>query len=103
MDDQQSPTQQYGVAVLNRPTNNLLSCNLVDSNGSASSALLVSANAAPGTFVIPYRTVSATVGSQVTRIPHGLSYSPLAITITMTSSGSVWSAQPADSRYIYLQ
>jgi parallel beta-helix repeat protein len=103
VDTQSTPTQQYGISVLNSASGNLLSSNLLAGNAQASRALLLSAAAVSDTYTVPYLPVSATVGTQIVAVAHGLPYTPLAITITMTSAGNIWSAQPADSRNVYLK
>jgi parallel beta-helix repeat protein len=102
LDTQGTPTQTYGIAALSSTDNNLVAGNLIEGNGSTSRALLLSSAATPKTWTTPYRRITATVGNSQTGVSHGLPYTPLSITITMTSSGNVWKSAPSDSSKVYL-
>lgn len=100
-DSQPTKTQLYGIGVHDTyPRNVMLSGNIVDGNLQA--GIIVHPGALPTTYSSPYRKISATVGTSQTAIPHGLSYTPLSISIAMTSAGSIWRAAPSDSNNIYL-
>jgi parallel beta-helix repeat protein len=102
-DSQGSKTQNYGIAILNSVVNTVLSGNLLEGNGSSKNALNESSVAIPQTFNVPYRRLTATVGSSQASVPHGLPYTPNVVTITMTSSGTVYKSAPADGTNVYLR
>lgn len=99
-DTQATKTQSYGVSVINRPQNIVLNGNLVD--GNATSGLRFNSNS-DTTFVAPVRRVEVKVDDAGLAIPHGLSYVPRSMTITMTSQGSVWQSAAPDETYVYLR
>jgi hypothetical protein len=53
-------------------------------------------------MVAPQKHLAAAVGVTEVAVPHGLSYSPYTISISMTSPGSVWRSAPSDGMNIYL-
>jgi parallel beta-helix repeat protein len=103
LDAQATKTQQYGMSILNAADNNLVAGNLLEGNGQAKRSLVISSGAIPATHAIPYRTVRATVGTTQVAVPHGLTYTPMAMTITPTSNGAVWRSAPPDSTNVFLQ
>jgi parallel beta-helix repeat protein len=101
-DSQPTKTQLYGIGVTDRyPSNVMLSGNIVD--GNAQAGVIVDPGALATTYSAPYRKFPVTVGPPQAAIPHGLSYTPLSISIAMTSSGSIWISAPPDSNNIYLK
>jgi hypothetical protein len=79
----------------------LLSSNLVD--GNASGGITVDAGARNSVNSVPYRSISARVGTGETAVPHGLSYAPLAVTVSMTSAGTIWRSRGSDATNVYLK
>jgi parallel beta-helix repeat protein len=99
LDSQSTPTQQFGIGVLGATGDNQLIGNSVDGNGSPGWGLLLSAEAVPKTHSVPFRRLTATVGTSQTAIAHGLPYTPLTVVVTPVTPGQVWrSAQPNDKR-----
>lgn len=98
-DSQATKTQSYGISVINRPQNVLLSANLVEGNGVAG----VRYNAgAENTHIVPYRRLDVVVGTTQVAIPHGLPQVPRVMTFAMSSPGSIWRSQPSDTTNVYL-
>jgi parallel beta-helix repeat protein len=100
-DSQSSKTQKNGIAVLdNQSTNVLIDGNIVE--GNAGAGLFVDSSATT-VNVTPYKRLKATVGSSQAAIPHGLSYAPQAVSVSMTSSGTIWRSATSDSTNVYLR
>jgi parallel beta-helix repeat protein len=101
-DAQSTPSQTYGIVLYNAVDNTVLSGNLLDGNGSSVLGLWVT-SAATRTNSTPFRKLSVTVGNSPTPIAHGLGYTPVSMTIAMTSKGSIWKAQGSTGTYVWLQ
>jgi len=102
-DNQGSKTQTYGISILGSVTNTVLSGNLLDGNGSGKGALNMSSQAVGQTFGVPYKRFSGSVSNGQVAIPHGLPYTPTAVSITMTSNGNVYKSAAQDGTNIYLR
>lgn len=94
-----SGTQGYGIRVVGAADNILIAGNLTEGNkvgGQLIDGTATNVNA------VPYRKVTATVNSTQTTIAHGLPYTPLAVSVVMTSAGTVWRSASSDATNIYL-
>lgn len=101
--DSGSPkTQKYGIAVMD----NLSKDVLIDGNvveGNAQAGLFVDSAAQSSVNVTAYKKLKATVGSSQVAVPHGLSYAPLTVSVSMTSAGTVWRSASSDATNVYLR
>lgn len=100
--DSQSPqTQLNGIAITDGYAKEVvLSANSVADN--AGPGLAVAADALANVTVVPQHSLSVAVGTMEVAVPHGLSYPPYTISISMTSPGGVWRSAPSDETNIYL-
>jgi parallel beta-helix repeat protein len=101
-DSQATKTQRNGISLGGSTStidNVLFNANLVDGNRDTGMAI---SSAAGRTQNVPFRKVAATVGPSQVSVPHGLPYTPQAMTITMRSPGTVWQSAPSDATNVYL-
>ena len=101
-DSQSTKTQRNGISLEDSSSttdNVLFNGNLVDGNRDLGLAIK---SVASRTQNVPFRKVSATIGTSQLAVPHGLSYPPQALTITMRSRGTVWQSAPSDATNVYL-
>jgi parallel beta-helix repeat protein len=100
-DSQSSKTQKNGIAILdNQSTNVLIDGNVVE--GNAGAGLFVDPSAT-GVTVTPIKKLKATIGASQTAVPHGMSYAPQTVSVSMTSAGTVWRSAASDSTNVYLR
>jgi parallel beta-helix repeat protein len=100
-DPKSAKTQLYGVLVLdNKSSDVLVGPNIV--GGNAQTGIRVDSTATSA-YSVPYRKLTASVGPGQTAIPHGLPYAPRAVTISMTSAGTIWRSAAPDDTNIYLK
>ena len=98
-DSQGTQTQLYGIRMVGatdaiQHLGNMLA-------GNATGGLLVSGTAT-NTSAVPHRRIAATVNSTQTTIAHGLPYTPISVSIAMTSAGTVWRSASSDATNVYL-
>jgi hypothetical protein len=53
--------------------------------------------------VTPYKRLKVTVGASQTAVPHGLSYAPQAVSVSMTSAGTIYRSANSDATNVYLR
>lgn len=101
-DPRGKPSQTYGIILEGSPDWVALSGNLVNGNGATTAGLAVSSTAT-NVSAVPTHPVAAKVGTSAIAVAHGLGYAPRAVSITMTSPGSIWVAKPATGTALWLQ
>jgi parallel beta-helix repeat protein len=100
-DPKSSKTQLYGVQVADGQSRDVLvGPNVVADN--AQNGIRIDSSAT-SVYSVAYRKLTVSVGTGQTAIPHGLSYTPRAVSVSMTSAGTIWRSAAPDDTNIYLK